>query len=143
MVHKTPSSALEPRSFLHSSIVLSSPAKENNLHRHSNPGQYLWVVAFVPANSSPKQVTLALGLLFLSCLVSELQKLSSLGLELRVSQGRSLYHRNLLVETNLSVTAPLFYCVSFPRQKQPSPGPKPHTFFEILIFLKSLPGFKG
>jgi tellurite resistance protein TehA-like permease len=52
----------------------------NQLHQDLNPGQFWRVVAFIPLILM-KQITFGLVAVLLSCLVFELQKLSSLGLE--------------------------------------------------------------
>jgi hypothetical protein len=100
-------------------------------------------------NLLAKTNNFVLGAVLLSCLVSELQKPSSPGLEPRtvfgvvavVSVISSSYL--IFVEVNNFVLCDvLLSCTDSKIQKPTSPGLEPRTVFGVLIFLQYLPGYK-
>jgi hypothetical protein len=78
---------------------------------------------------------------FLSCSFSEVQKLSSSGLEPRTVFRRcGLYSCNLLFETNNFVICPVLLPYLFSKVQKPfSPGIEPRTVFSMLWSLFPLP----
>jgi hypothetical protein len=80
----------------------------------------------------------------LSCLVSELQKTSSPGIELRTAlRGCDLCFCNILFKTNnFDPGAVILSCLVSELQETPSPGLEPGNFSGVLTFLCYLLCFK-